>query len=47
VSGITGPGTGKTPEITALGVSQGAVTGIGPVSPALSLRAAVFTLSAR
>jgi hypothetical protein len=47
VSGITGPGTGKTPEITALGVSQGAVTGIGPVSPALSLRAAVFTLPAR
>jgi hypothetical protein len=47
VSGITGPGTGKTPEITALGGSQGAVTGIGPVSPALSLQAAVFTLPAR
>ena len=47
VSGITGPGAGKTPEITALGVSQGAVTGIGPVSPALSRQAAVFTLAAR
>lgn len=47
VSGITGPGTGKTPEITALGVSQGAVTGIGPVAPALSRQAAVFTLAAR
>ncbi len=47
VSGITGPGTGKTPEITALGVSQGAMTGIGPVAPALSRQAAVFTLPAR
>jgi hypothetical protein len=47
VSGITGPGTGKTPEITALGLSQGAVTGIGPVAPALSRQAAVFTLPAR
>ena len=47
VSGITGPGTGKTPEITALGVSHGAVTGIGPVSPALTRQAAVFTLPAR
>jgi len=47
VSGITGPGTGKTPEITALGVSQGAVTGIGPVAPALSRQAAVFTVAAR
>jgi hypothetical protein len=47
VDGITGPGTGKTPEITALGVSQDAVTGIGPVAPALSRQAAVFTLPAR
>ncbi len=47
VSGITGPGTGRTPEITALGMSQGAVTGIGPVAPALSRQAAVFTLAVR
>lgn len=47
VGGITGPGTGRTPEITALGVSEGAVTGIGPVAPALSQQAAVFTLPAR
>jgi len=47
VGGITGPGTGKTPEITALAVSEDAVTGIGPVAPALSRQAAVFTLPAR
>lgn len=47
VSGITGPRTGKTPEITALGVSQDAATGIGPVAPALSQRAVVFTMSVR
>lgn len=47
VSGITGPATGKTPEIAALGISQDAVTGIGPVAPALSQRAAVFTLPVR
>jgi hypothetical protein len=47
VGGITGPGTGKTPEITALAVSENAVTGIGPVAPALSRQAAVFTLPAR
>jgi hypothetical protein len=47
VGGITGPGPGKTPEITALGVSQDAVTGIGPAAPALSQQAAVFTLPAR
>jgi len=46
VGGITGPGTGRTPEITALGVSEGAVTGIGPVAPTLSHQAAVFTLPA-
>nr|MDQ2813099.1 hypothetical protein [Actinomycetota bacterium] len=46
VSGITGPRPGKTPEITALGLSQDAVTGIGPVAPALSRLAAVFTLPA-
>ena len=44
VSGITDRGTGKTPAITALGVSKDAVTGIGPVAPALSRQAAVFTL---
>jgi hypothetical protein len=47
VSGITGPGTGKTPEITALGMSEYGVTGIGPVAPALSRQAAIFTLPAR
>jgi len=46
VSGITGPRTGKTPEITALGMSEDAVTGIGPVAPKLSHQAAVFTLPA-
>jgi len=35
-----------TPEITALGVSEAAVTGIGPVTPALSQQAAVITLPA-
>jgi hypothetical protein len=44
VGGITDRGTGKTPAITALGVSKDAVTGIGPVAPALSRQAAVFTL---
>jgi hypothetical protein len=47
VDGTTGPRTGKTPEITALGISEDAVTGIGPVAPALSQQAAVFTLPAR
>jgi hypothetical protein len=46
VGGITGPQVGRTPEITALGLSEGAVTGIGPVAPALSRQAAVFTLPA-
>ena len=44
VGGITDRGTGKTPAITALGVSKDAVTGIGPVAPELSRQAAVFTL---
>ena len=47
VGGITGPGTGRTPEITALAVSENAITGIGPVAPALSRQAAVFTMPAR
>jgi hypothetical protein len=47
VGGISGPGMGKTPEITALAVSGDAVIGIGPVVPALSQQAAVFTLPAR
>jgi hypothetical protein len=46
VDGITGPGTARTPEITALGMSGDAVTGIGPVAPALSRQAAVFTVPA-
>jgi len=46
VSGITGSGTGTTPEITALAVSRDGVTGIGPVAPATSRQAAVFTLPA-
>lgn len=46
ITGITGPGPGRTDEITALGVSEDAVTGIGPVSSA-SPQAAVFTLPAR
>jgi hypothetical protein len=44
VGGITDRGTGKTPAITALGVSKDAVIGIGPVAPALTRQAAVFTL---
>jgi hypothetical protein len=47
VGGITGPGMGQPPEITALGVSQDAMTGIGPVAPAHSQLAAVFTLPTR
>jgi len=47
VGGITGPGAGQPPEITALGASADAVTGIGPVAPARSQLAAVFTLAAR
>ena len=47
VDGITGAGKGQPPEITALDASQHAVTGIGPVAPAVSQLAAVFTLQAR
>jgi hypothetical protein len=46
VSGITDPGTGRPPAVTALGASAAAVTGIGPVAPAASVEAAVFTLPA-
>jgi hypothetical protein len=44
VSGITGAGTARTHEITALEATESAVTGIGPVAPALSRQAVVFTL---
>jgi hypothetical protein len=44
IGGITDRVTGETPAITALAVSKDAVTGIGPVAPALSRQAAVFTL---
>jgi hypothetical protein len=44
VSGITGSGTGRTHEITALEATESAVTGIGPVAPALNRQAVVFTL---
>jgi hypothetical protein len=44
VGGIADRGTGETPAITALAVSKDAATGIGPVAPALSRQAAVFTL---
>jgi hypothetical protein len=44
VGGIIDRGTGKTPAITALGVSKDAVTGIGPIAPALNRQAVVFTL---
>src|ERR1700733_241142 len=47
IRGITGPGTAKAPAITALGASADTVTGVGPVAPALSRQAAVFTLTAR
>ncbi len=47
VTGITGPGPGRTHEITALEASADAITGIGPAEPAVSRQAAVFTLSAR
>src|SRR6266700_1349682 len=44
VGGIIDHGTGKTPAITALGASKDAVTGIGPIAPALNRQAVVFTL---
>jgi hypothetical protein len=44
VGGITGTGTGRTHEITALQATESAVTGIGPIAPALSRQAVVFTL---
>jgi hypothetical protein len=44
VGGIIDRGTGKTPAITALGVSKDSVTGIGPIAPALNRQAVVFTL---
>ena len=44
VDGIIDHGTGKTPAITALGASNDAVTGIGPVAPALNRQAVVYTL---
>ena len=47
ISGITDPGTGRPPAVTALGASGGVVTGIGPVAPAASAQAYVFTLAAR
>jgi hypothetical protein len=47
VSGITGSGTGRTREITALEATESAVTGIGPVAPALNRQAVVFTLLTR
>jgi hypothetical protein len=47
VAGITGPGTGRTHEITALGPSSDAVTGVGPLAPAANDQAVIFTLPAR
>jgi hypothetical protein len=44
VGGITGSGTGRTHEITALEATGSAVTGIGLVAPALNRQAVVFTL---
>jgi PPE-repeat protein len=44
VGGITGSGTGRTHEITALEATGSAVTGIGPVAPAVNRQAVVFTL---
>ena len=44
VGGIIDRGTGKTPAITALGASKDAVTGIGPIAPALNRQAVVYTL---
>jgi hypothetical protein len=44
VSGVTGSGTAKTHEITALGATESVVTGIGPVAPAQGRQAVVFTL---
>lgn len=46
ISGITGPGTGRTHEITALVASKDAMTGVGPVSPAASRQAVIVTLPA-
>lgn len=43
ISGITGAGM-RTHEITALGASEGAMTGIGPVAPEANRQAAVVTL---
>jgi hypothetical protein len=47
VSGITGPGTARTREITALAGTEDVVTGIGPVDPAASRQAAIVTLPER
>jgi hypothetical protein len=47
VSGITGSEAGRTHEITALEATESAVTGIGPVAPALNRQAVVFTLLTR
>jgi hypothetical protein len=47
VSGITGSGPGRTHEITALAATTSAVTGIGPVAPAMNRQAVVFTLVTR
>jgi hypothetical protein len=47
VRGITGPGAERAHEITALGVSGDAVTGMGPVAPAASDQAVIFTMRAR
>jgi hypothetical protein len=45
IGGITaGLGPGKAHEITALGAFEDSVTGIGPLAPAQSTRAAIFTL---
>jgi hypothetical protein len=45
VSGITGSGTGRTHEITALEATRSALTGIGPIAPALNRQAVIFTLA--
>jgi hypothetical protein len=47
VSGITAPGEERTHEITALGSSGDAVTGMGPVAPATNDQAVMFTLLTR
>jgi hypothetical protein len=47
LSGVTAPGASKIHVVTALGMAGAALTGVGPVEPEMSRRAAVFILRGR